>query len=97
MLKEFYVIYINENIKENMNPEKTDSIRRKYCTVKLLDQYGDPELEYDPFVHSQMIVKEFSESINVKKSKKADEIYYVILNYNSSPITIKIKIIKVES
>lgn len=94
MVKEFCVSYIKENIKEHPNNEKTDSIREKYCTKNLIEQFGNPESNFDSFINAQLFNEELFNSINIKKSKSANDIYFVALVYNKSPLTIKIRVVK---
>lgn len=97
MLKNFYTSYINETSKSPSNPEKEDSIRKKFCTTNMMKVYDLPDLDYDPIVQAQMVLKECAETLTIRKDKDRENIYYVSYNWplnDKEQITIKVKIVK---
>ncbi|MDD4991453.1 MAG: DUF3828 domain-containing protein [Paludibacter sp.] len=110
MLNEFYTSYITENSKmaemENKTAgiEKLNSIKRKYCTIRLLNkidkQNEDAELDADPFLKSQDFNIKWSKTLKFRKDSKNQNMYIVSYSYydnykhTNNQITIKLIIVK---
>jgi len=78
MLKSFYTGYINANAELNRN--ESDSIEKRYCTPKYLNDIHkmleEQTIDYDPFLHSQMVDLTMLENIRIKKDSIQNDIYY---------------------
>jgi hypothetical protein len=97
MLKCFYTSYITETSKFPSNPAKEDSIRMVYCTTNMLKVYELPELDYDPIIKGQMVLKECLETLTIRKDSNSKDIYFVSYNWplnDKELITIKLRVIK---
>ena len=98
MLKSFYTSYINANAE--LNNKKSDSIQNKYCTQNLLNsirkKFAENSLDYDPFLHSQMIDITMLENMNIQKDSLKNDIYYFsyFRPYYKKYVTIKLGILK---
>lgn len=97
MLKNFYTSYLNlysKHLPLNVEIAKIDSIKKEYCTPKLLNYIlSIDELDYDPYLNSQMVDIRMLEALTIKKDEKRNDIYYVSYIYDEK-ITIKLAVLK---
>ena len=83
MLKEFYTSYMTQFAKWPPEPKKEDSIRRKYCTTRLLkDIKNDEDLDYDPWLDAQDTDIAWLKTLSIKKNIGIPNGY--IITYESS-------------
>lgn len=83
MLKEFYKIYITQIDKGPINRKKENSIKKKYCTTRLLEAIkNDKELDYDPLIDAQDADIESLKTLSIKKNIGIASGY--IVTYESS-------------
>lgn len=80
-LNSFYTEYLNQIAKFPVNETKLNSIKKSYCTYRLLHKLDTIELDYDPFTNSQDFDQNTAKKLNLKK--KSDLIYNVSFSNNS--------------
>lgn len=99
MLKNFYNEYIFECDKMPMNEKKINSIKKKYCTPKLLQKIDLLELDYDPFVDAQDFESTLLKTIKFTKVSKSNNIYKAcyVWDFNKKTICVKLSIKKVNN
>ena len=99
MLKNFYKEYISESAKMPMNEKKINSIKKKYCTSKLLQKIDLLELDYDPFVNAQDFEPTLLKTIKFNKIFKSNNIYKAcyVWDFNNKTICVKLSIKKVNN
>jgi hypothetical protein len=101
VLNDFYVNYITASSK--LNYQKSDSIIMVFCTSKLVNyinqQIKEGNLDYDPFINSQMIDLSMLQNIKVQKDSVEKNIYFVsyFRPYYKKFITIKLGVIQKEN
>ena len=97
MLKNFYTSYLGTYSKHlllNIENSKIDSIKKVYCTPKLLNYIlSIDELDYDPFLNAQMIDIRMLETLTIKKDSAKNDIYYVSYTYGREN-TIKLSVLR---
>lgn len=106
MLKKFYTSYITEYSKitgaENTTliVAKLDSIKKTYCTTKLLNKIEKEELDEDPFLKSQDFDIKWLKKLTFRKNSKRQNLYIVSYSfydqYNHANIQITINLIIVK-
>jgi hypothetical protein len=98
MLKEFYTSYITVISESKDSMEfKLDSIKLKYCTLKLIKQIADDEeLDYDPFLNAQDAHLECLQTLTILKDPNSPNFYCIsyVDNYSKRQITIKLGVVK---
>jgi len=93
MLKEFYTIYITEEYKDGLE----DSIKKKYCTKKILNRIKqDEELENDPFVNAQDYDLAWLKTLTINKDSQKENVYTVsfISSYDQKKTIIRLLVVK---
>src|SRR5688500_13114295 len=76
MLQQFYTTYMT-NIAGSIEEDKSEEIRKQYCTAKLLKKIEQLELDYDPFIKGQDASIENVKTILVKKDAQKANAYIV--------------------
>jgi hypothetical protein len=96
MLNNFYKSYITENGKIPTNVSKVNSLKKNYCTAKLLHKIKREDLDYDIFLKAQDSDPEWLKTLSIKKDKKGSNQYSVSYTdpYNKNQIIIKLIIVK---
>ena len=97
MLKEFYTSYIIQFTKWPPDPKKEGSIRRKYCTARLLKEIkNDEELDYDPRLSAQDSDPKILKTLTITKSDGIPNGYIVTYedDFTKNKISIKLVVIK---
>ena len=99
MLKTFYTEYISESDKMPMNENKINSIKKKYCTSKLLQKINLLPLDYDPFVDAQDFEPTLLKTIKFTKVSKNNNIYKAcyVWDFNNKTICVKLSIKKINN
>jgi len=86
-LKAFYSNYIKQYSKieseDNVKIviDKINSIKKKYCTTRLMNKIENEELDEDPFLKSQDFNVEWSNTLRFRKDSKKQNIYIVSYSY----------------
>lgn len=97
MLKEFYTSYMTQIDKGPIDPKKENSIREKYCTVKLLKEIeNDEELDYDPWLNAQDAGVKSLNTLTIKNNIEISNGYVVTYEdtYAKKKISIKLTVVK---
>ncbi len=94
-ITDFYSTYIKICDESLSFMEERTVLKSKYCTVKLLAELEEKNLDYDPFLNAQDCSKEWIKSINVTAISDEEYNYEVSYNsgYNNKIISIKIGVI----
>lgn len=79
-IREFYVAYITENTKDEVNSNYINKLKNKYLTTKLLNNLEKDELLSDPFVNAQDFSIDWLKSIKILKDKTKDNTYIISIN-----------------
>ncbi|KAF2328461.1 XAC2610-related protein [Flavobacterium nitrogenifigens] len=84
-IKEFYISYIFENSKNEINPSFINKIKDKYISKKLLqnirNQMENGSLDWDPFVNAQDFYDGWIKTLKVKKDESVNN-QYIVSYYN---------------
>lgn len=97
MLRQFYTSYITEESKMSSNEEKLNSIKKQYCTKKILKKIQqDEELEYDPFLHAQDADTDWLKTLTISKDPQKANAYIVsyLSSYDKKKIVTKLVVVK---
>lgn len=98
IIKAFYTSYITEASKmptpENVANQKT--LKKKYCSEKLLNKLEKEDLDYDPFLKAQDSNIEWLKTLAVNKDQVKQNVYAVSFTdtYNNSVISINLTAVK---
>jgi hypothetical protein len=93
MLKNFYTSYIHENTTFPVNQKKIDSIMKKYCTPNVFNQFKG-EIEYDPFLKSQMVDTLMLQTLVIEKDAEKNNLYHITYTYGEAKTRINLLVIK---
>jgi len=81
MLKEFYTAYITELSKWPLNTKKLNEIKKKYCTVSLLNkinaQLESGKLDSDPLLQAQDVDISWLKTLSFNRTVKRLNTYTV--------------------
>ncbi|HEY1163726.1 MAG TPA: DUF3828 domain-containing protein [Chitinophaga sp.] len=81
MLKEFYTSYITEGAKIESSEETLASIKKKYCTGKLLNKMKQEmeagDMDSDPFINAQDFDIEWLKTLSISKDPQKTDVYIV--------------------
>ena len=100
MLNEFYSAYITEisNGKPNTFKYKIDSIKKKYCTIKLITKLPSlsEKRDADPLLDAQDCNIESLKSLTIEKNSQKSNEYIVSYTdfYSKTKFSVKLVVIK---
>ena len=97
-LKAFYNEYITAQSLPGLDKQKIDSILDKYVTSELLSFIGKlsyDELDFDPFLESQMADVEMLKSLKILRDPNRKNIYQVTYSYGKYTSSIGLHLIKI--
>lgn len=99
MLQNFYIEYVTEVSKLPTDFKKIASIKKKYCSVYLIERLKRKELDYDPFLNAQDSEIELLKTLTIKKDLKMANAYNIsyLWDEENPPITIKLLVVKEKS
>ncbi|WP_427871583.1 XAC2610-related protein [Flavobacterium sp. MMS24-S5] len=84
-IKEFYISYIFENSKNEINSNIINKIKDKYISKKLIqnirNQMENGSLDWDPFVNAQDFYDGWIKTLKVKKDESVNN-QYIVSYYN---------------
>lgn len=92
----FYKEYTSELKKKIVDFKVIDNIKKKYCTLKLINKLAQSELDYDPFLNAQDVNDDILKSIIINDTDE-EGVYIVSYDgYNDDKIYVKLLLIKIE-
>ncbi|MCE2733407.1 MAG: YbjP/YqhG family protein [Flammeovirgaceae bacterium] len=93
-LRKFYEEYLAA-----FNAGSTDSVKKKYCTVELLEKLNHSELSYDPFLNAQDFDDNFLKTINIRKLVDSKESFIVsyIDSYTKRDVQITLRLLEIQN
>lgn len=97
MLRQFYTSYIIEGSNMDSNEGKLNSIKKQYCTKKILNKIQqDEELDDDPFLNAQDVDSDWLKTLTISKDPQKANVYVVsyLSNYDKKRIIIKLLVVK---
>lgn len=95
-LKQFYISYISEQLKDKPDKQKIAYLKEKYVTKNFLSKLSKLELDYDPFVYAQDYDENWLKCIRIEKDTLSVDTYnvYLIDNFNNETYCMKLYMIK---
>lgn len=101
-LKDFYTNFIKiTSIQSKLDrktlEQETEAIYNKYVTKELLDLIGKltiDELDWDPFLESQMCDNEMLETLIFRKDSVKNDLYYASYKYGKDTVEIELVVVK---
>lgn len=96
MLKQFYTSYISEHLKDDVDDQKVNSLKKKYVTEKFLYTLKEAGLDYDPFVNAQDYDENWLKSLRVEEDASSANLYRVFLlnGFTGETYCITLQIVK---
>ncbi len=95
-LKEFYRSYIIENSKDDFDLTKVESIKKKYCTQRFLNELKSLDLEADPFLDVQDYKEKWINTLEINKIDNVGPTFQVCVffEYNKTTHCVEVTVIK---
>jgi Protein of unknown function (DUF3828) len=97
-IKEFYISYISEKSKNELNQNSINEIKQKYITNKLLlnidKRMEDGSLDWDPFVNAQDFYDGWIKTLKIKSDESKKNLYVVSYFDGNKDVKIYLGIIK---
>lgn len=100
MLKEFYTSYITQMAEKlPLDIKKINSIKKKYCTVRLLKEIeNDEDLDYDPLIDAQDADVAWLKTLSIKNNIGIPNGYIITYEssskYDTEKASIKMTVVK---
>lgn len=92
MIHSFYDEYIPANNGLPVDEARIKTIKKKYCTARLLNVLQDEEIDYDPFLNAQDCDLSWLNTLSVKRDAEESDLYHVQYKDTSSQQTIRLKL-----
>lgn len=100
-IKEFYISYISEKSKNELNQNSINEIKQKYVTNKLLlnieKRMEDGSLDWDPFVNAQDFYDGWIKTLKITSDESKKNQYVVSYFDGNKDVKIYLGIIKVNN
>gem|GEM_PF-3420120 len=101
-LTDFYTNFIKttsiqSDLGRKTMDQETDAIYNKYVTKELLDLIGKlsiDELDWDPFLESQMCDDKMLETLIIRKDSLKNDLYYASYTYGKDTVEIELLVVK---
>lgn len=91
-IRSFYTEYITADNGMPVNETQLNSIKRKYCTPRLIHALQQDEMDYDPFLNAQDCDLSWISTLSVKRDTEEHDLYYVQYKDTASKETIHLKL-----
>ncbi len=79
-LKEFYTIYLKET-SYTYDENKINRILNKYCTLKLIKQINNPDIDWDLLIDGQFCEESWIKTLEIATDTSCSNVFYVKFYY----------------